>query len=41
MVHFTLRGHVTAVVSLAFSPNCLLLATGCRKGWLKIWSLLV
>ncbi|XP_052792636.1 probable E3 ubiquitin-protein ligase HERC1 isoform X1 [Mya arenaria] len=36
---FTLSGHVTAISSMAFCPNSLLLATGCSKGWLKIWSL--
>uniref|UniRef100_A0A0L8HTX3 HECT-type E3 ubiquitin transferase n=1 Tax=Octopus bimaculoides TaxID=37653 RepID=A0A0L8HTX3_OCTBM len=32
-------GHISKVTSLSFSPNALMLATGCLKGWLNIWSL--
>lgn len=39
-VHFTLHGHMTEVLSIAFNPSGMLLATGCSRGWLKIWSLL-
>jgi len=37
----TLKGHVTLVTSLAFSPSALLLVSGCCKGWLNIWALQV
>jgi len=37
----TLKGHVTTVTSLAFSPSALLLMTGCCKGWMNIWALQV
>jgi len=37
----TLKGHVTAVTSLAFSPSALLLVSGCSKGWMNIWALQV
>ncbi len=40
MVH-SLRGHVTCITSLVFSPSGLFLASGCAKGWLNIWSLQV
>ncbi|KAK3583560.1 hypothetical protein CHS0354_026149 [Potamilus streckersoni] len=36
---FVLDGHVTTVTSLAFSPNSMMLSSGCSKGWLNIWSL--
>ena len=38
-LHFTLSGHLVEVTSLAFSPNALMIVTGCAKGWLKVWSL--
>ena len=38
-LHFTLSGHLVEVTSLAFSPNSVMIATGCAKGWLKVWSL--
>ena len=34
-------GHVVSVKCIDFSPNALLLVTGCVKGWLNIWSLQV
>ncbi|CAH1796720.1 unnamed protein product [Owenia fusiformis] len=34
-----LLGHMTPITSLKFSPNALLLATGCTKGWTNIFSL--
>ncbi|XP_041374032.1 probable E3 ubiquitin-protein ligase HERC1 isoform X2 [Gigantopelta aegis] len=34
-----LVGHVASIWSLAFSPSALLLAVGCCKGWLNVWSL--
>ena len=37
----TLKGHVAAITSLAFSPNVLMLASGCAKGWFNIWALQV
>jgi len=37
----TLKGHVTAVTSLAFSPSALLLVSGCSKGWMNVWALQV
>ncbi|KAL4227435.1 putative E3 ubiquitin-protein ligase herc1 [Mactra antiquata] len=37
---YTLYGHLTSVQSVTFSPDGLLLATGCNKGWVKIWSLM-
>jgi len=37
----TLKGHVTAVTSLAFSPSALLLVSGCCKGWMNVWALQV
>jgi len=37
----TLKGHVTSVTSLAFSPSALLLVSGCCKGWMNIWALQV
>lgn len=36
---FTLKGHSTSVLSLAFSPNSLMLSSGCTRGCLNIWSL--
>jgi WD40 repeat protein len=39
MVSFT--GHIVSLTHLTFSPNALMLATGCAKGWLNIWSLQV
>ncbi|PVD19395.1 hypothetical protein C0Q70_19883 [Pomacea canaliculata] len=35
----TLNGHIVSLTSLSFSPNALLLASGCAKGWLNVWSL--
>jgi len=37
----TLKGHVAAVTSLAFSPSALLLVSGCCKGWMNVWALQV
>jgi len=37
----TLKGHVTTVTSLAFSPSALLLVSGCCKGWMNVWALQV
>ena len=37
----TLKGHVTTVTSLAFSPSALLLVSGCSKGWMNVWALQV
>ena len=37
----TFTGHIVAVTHMTFSPNALMLATGCAKGWLNIWSLQV
>ena len=34
-----LRGHRAGITSLAFSPNALLLASGCAKGYMNIWAL--
>ena len=39
-LHLTLSGHLVEITSLAFSPNALMVVTGCAKGWLKVWSLL-
>lgn len=36
-----LSGHHGDVTSLMFSPDGLMLATGCSSGWLNIWSLQV
>ncbi|KAK7116135.1 hypothetical protein V1264_001871 [Littorina saxatilis] len=35
----TLTGHIVSLTSLSFSPNALMLTSGCAKGWLNIWSL--
>ncbi|KAK7467957.1 hypothetical protein BaRGS_00036800 [Batillaria attramentaria] len=35
----TLTGHIMSLTALSFSPNALMLVTGCAKGWLNIWSL--
>ncbi|XP_070543560.1 probable E3 ubiquitin-protein ligase HERC1 isoform X2 [Ptychodera flava] len=35
----TLRGHLTNIVSLALNPNGTVLATGCARGLLNLWSL--
>lgn len=37
----TLQGHMTAITCLSFSPNALMLTTGCTRGWVNIWSLSV
>ena len=37
----TLYGHITGITALAFSPNGMMLASGCTRGWLNIWSLSV
>ena len=34
-----LRGHRAGVTSLAFSPDALLLASGCAKGYMNVWAL--
>ena len=39
--YMTLTGHIAAVTSIAFSPNALLLASGCTQGWCNIWALQV
>ncbi|KAK3097022.1 hypothetical protein FSP39_005665 [Pinctada imbricata] len=36
----SLYGHRTAVTCLVFSPNSLMLASGCTRGWLNVWSLM-
>ncbi|XP_062621584.1 probable E3 ubiquitin-protein ligase HERC1 [Saccostrea cucullata] len=35
----TMRGHVSTVTSLAFCPSALMLASGCDRGWLNVWSI--
>ncbi|XP_069137757.1 probable E3 ubiquitin-protein ligase HERC1 isoform X1 [Argopecten irradians] len=35
----TLHGHMTSVTSMTFSPDGLMLASGCTRGWVNIWSL--
>ncbi|KAJ8304108.1 hypothetical protein KUTeg_017691 [Tegillarca granosa] len=35
----TLQGHMTTVTCLAFSPNALMLTSGCTRGWVNVWSL--
>ncbi|XP_067667414.1 probable E3 ubiquitin-protein ligase HERC1 [Haliotis asinina] len=34
-----LMGHLTGVTAIAFSSNGLMIASGCGKGWVNIWSL--
>ncbi|XP_048738015.2 probable E3 ubiquitin-protein ligase HERC1 isoform X3 [Ostrea edulis] len=34
-----IQGHVSAVTSLAFCPSALMLASGCDRGWLNVWSI--
>ncbi|KAJ8304849.1 hypothetical protein KUTeg_018432 [Tegillarca granosa] len=36
----TLQGHMTTVTCLAFSPNALMLTSGCTRGWVNDGSLL-
>ncbi|XP_067933208.1 probable E3 ubiquitin-protein ligase HERC1 [Watersipora subatra] len=38
-LHMSLKGHHRKVTSLFFSPNTLMLASGCASGWLNVWSL--
>lgn len=35
----TVQGHVSTVTSLVFCPSGLMLASGCDRGWLNIWSI--
>ncbi|XP_021370838.1 probable E3 ubiquitin-protein ligase HERC1 isoform X1 [Mizuhopecten yessoensis] len=35
----TLHGHMTSVTSMTFSPDGLMLASGCTRGWVNIWCL--
>ncbi|XP_076465936.1 putative E3 ubiquitin-protein ligase HERC1 isoform X3 [Babylonia areolata] len=35
----TFTGHIVSLTCLSFSPNALMLTSGCAKGWLNIWSL--
>ncbi|BFZ01051.1 hypothetical protein BsWGS_04090 [Bradybaena similaris] len=35
----TLCGHIAPISALAFSPDGLMMASGCAKGWLNIWSI--
>lgn len=35
-----LVGHVCKITCIVFSPSALMLATGCFKGWINIWSLI-
>lgn len=37
----TVQGHVSTVTSLVFCPSGLMLASGCDRGWLNIWSICV
>lgn len=37
----TLYGHMTAVTAMTFSPDGFLMASGCSRGWVNIWSLSV
>ena len=38
-LHMTLRGHHRKISCLQFSPNALMLSSGCSSGWMNIWSL--
>jgi len=40
-LHMTLKGHYKSITSLNFSPDNLMLATGCSSGLVNIWSLVV
>nr|XP_022329995.1 probable E3 ubiquitin-protein ligase HERC1 isoform X2 [Crassostrea virginica] len=35
----TVQGHVSTITSLVFCPSALMLASGCDRGWLNIWSI--
>ncbi|XP_052100156.1 probable E3 ubiquitin-protein ligase HERC1 isoform X2 [Mytilus californianus] len=35
----SLYGHITGITALSFSPNGMMLSSGCTRGWLNIWSL--
>ena len=34
-----LTGHIAAISALAFSPDGLMMVSGCAKGWANVWSL--
>ena len=40
-MQLVLNGHVSNITALSFSLDALIIASGCSRGWLNVWSLQV